>query len=449
MDIGLIGLGVMGQNLAYNITRNNTLGVFNRTSEKTKALCNTIKENIKPCYSLSELIESLKKPRVVLVLVQSGAPVDAMLSELADHLDKDDVIIDLGNSQYEDTTRRCNDYKNRFKYVGCGISGGEYGARYGPSLMPGGDVTAWPLIKDIFQKVAARDGDNVCCQWIGADGSGHFVKMIHNGIEYGNMAIISEICTVLKCMKMSNDQIADLFEQWNVTEKNYLYEITAKVFRKKIDGNFVIDSIDDRAENKGTGLWSVIAAMDCQYQAKTMADAIFARIISNDQTKRLKFSKQNNEIKKEIKLTTSELKETLDLSITLSYIQGMSLIKKMSLKHNWNIQLQNVCRVWKNGCIIRSKLLNVIEEIMNEEDFENSKLFIDIYKKNIKGLRNVVLESIKMEIPLITINGSLNYLDMLKEENGPGNVIQALRDYFGAHQVLIRGEKEYKHIEWE
>ncbi|KAM0675413.1 hypothetical protein GVAV_001240 [Gurleya vavrai] len=327
MEIGLIGLGVMGSNLAHNILQNFTLSIYNRTSQKTIDFCS--KTNAKSCLSLPDFIASLKRPRVILLLVQSGPVVDNILKDLSFLINEDDVVVDLGNSYYKDTIRRCNEYSNRIMFVGCGISGGEYGARHGPSLMPGGNYNAWHILQPFLERIAAKHEERVCCEWIGSDGAGHFVKMVHNGIEYGIMALISEVVDILKEMGMGNLDMSNLFKEFNVKEKSYLYEITSKVLKKKdkefkeelkkesdklnsdnkeelnkeeetndllnepnnkkeSDSLYLIDLVSDKAENKGTGLWTVKAAMDVQYQAKIMADAIYARIISSEKEKRKK-----------------------------------------------------------------------------------------------------------------------------------------------------------------
>lgn len=449
MDLGLIGLGVMGENLAHNITKTHSLAVYNRTAKKTEDLCNKIETNIKPCYSLEELVNNIKSPRIILILVQSGDAVDNMIDQLKPLISKEDVIADLGNSHYKDTIRRCKAHKDSFLFVGCGISGGEYGARHGPSIMPGGDERAWCIIKNVLQTIAAKKGKYVCCDWIGDDGAGHFVKMVHNGIEYGNMAVISEACDIMKRMGHSNSKIARQFEEWNCDEQNYLYEITTKIFRKKAGDVYVIDHVDDKAENKGTGIWSVMAAMECQYQAKIMSDAIYQRIISSDQEKRRAFSKKIAPIPQNFTINLTNLKQAMDLSVLLSYLQGMSLIKAVSKKHGWKVNSAAVCDVWQSGCIIRSKMLDIIKDVVKEEDYENSRLFVELFRYNIESLRKTVIDCVMNGVPALVMNGTLNYFDALSQEKGTGNIIQALRDYFGAHKVLTSGETEYKHIKWE
>ncbi|KAM0676593.1 phosphogluconate dehydrogenase (decarboxylating) gnd1 [Binucleata daphniae] len=453
MDLALVGLGVMGQNLALNITKTHKLAIYNRTADKTNEICQKI-QMIKPgyakaCYTMEDLVHNIKSPKIILVLVQSGEAVDNVVHQLLSLVTKNDVIVDLGNSHYKDTIRRCEEYKNKFLFVGCGISGGEYGARHGPSIMPGGDERAWNVIKDVLQTIAAKKDNYVCCDWIGDDGAGHFVKMVHNGIEYGNMAIISEVCDIMKRMGLSNNDIAKTYTDWNVNEKNYLYEITSKIFSKKADGEYVIDHIDDKAENKGTGIWSVMAAMESQYQSKIMSDAIYERIISSEQEKRRNFSKKIVSPECKLTINLTELKQAMDMCVLLSYIQGMSLIKVVSRKHGWKVNSEAICNVWQNGCIIRSQTLDTLKEIIKEKDYENSEIFINICQQNINSLRKTVVDCVINAIPALVMNGCLNYLDALMQEKGTGNIIQALRDYFGAHKVLTSGEKEYKHIEWE
>ncbi|EJW04447.1 6-phosphogluconate dehydrogenase, decarboxylating [Edhazardia aedis USNM 41457] len=520
MDIGLIGLGVMGKNLVYNMMdKGYKVSVYNRTLEKTLEFAkelgiagsdnkkvdsdeqNTENTNnlhystkMKPCETLEEMVESLKKPRVIFLLVQSGKPVDYVCAELKKYVTSEDVIVDLGNSYYKDTMRRCEEFNGIFNYIGCGISGGEEGARNGASFMPGGHKNGWPFVEPILKALAAKcevkkiatSNDNFtdiksyfpCCEWIGNDGAGHFVKTVHNGIEYGDMAIISEIYDIFRKLGKSHLEIIQEFEKLGEVEelKGYLMEIIVKILKFQSDsGEFVVDLIEDRANNKGTGIWCILAAMESNFPATLIADSVFSRMISNNKekrtmfsesikkmnnmkldekaediyeesAKRVKYSEKNGIVGKEI--SHEDVQSAMILAKAVSYVQGLNLIKQVSDSNNWDINMHVLCQIWKKGCIIRGEFLDKAHQFTVNNLFENSYEFVQIYKKHISGLRKVVVKSIEHGIPVNALSGCLSYLDALKANRSNGCVIQAMRDFFGAHGIRLIGENEDTHINW-
>ncbi len=462
-DIGIIGLGVMGQNLALNIAEKGyRVAVFNRTESKTKEFietCNTI--DIIPTFSIKEFLSILKRPRKVLLIVKAGEVVDKYINDLSEDLEKEDIIIDAGNSFYLDSQRRYDFLKDKSIYfVGLGISGGEEGARKGPSLMPGGDKRAWPFLKEIFEKIAAKTQDNeICCEWIGEGGAGHFVKMVHNGIEYADMQIIAESYDLLKSLlHYSPPQLAEVYKQWNKGAlKSYLIEITSKIFLKEYkEGGYLIEKILDRAKQKGTGQWIAVEALNNNVVLSTITEAVFARVLSDFKDERenasilLKgperiFSKRDEEYFKE------EIRQAVYAAKIVAYTQGFVLLQEISNKFNWSLDLSKIALIWQGGCIIRSVFLKKIA-IAYKHDIKNLMLdefFLHEILHCQAALRSVVTQAIISGIPLPCISSSLQYFDGYRSKNLPANLIQAQRDYFGAHTYEKEENTNKKfHMDW-
>lgn len=433
MNIGIIGFGTMAENLILNLnSKHKTFAIYNRTVEKVERFIKTNPMN-KAAKSIEDLTKLIQKPRVIMIFIPAGSIIDVILTELASFLDVDDVVIDLGNSCYKDTMRRSQDYE--FLFVGCGISGGEMGARFGASLMPGGNYKAWEKIEALFMMIAATHNDNYCCKWLGPGGSGHLVKTIHNGIEYGNMAIISEIASLLP-----REKAGQLFKAWNADYDSFLLDISSIVLM-----NPKIDQIEDIAQNKGTGIWSSMASLKHQSCLNIITAAVYARIISKEKNKREILSKHSSNEPHDI--STEDLQSCFELATLLSYIQGMILIKQVSDSYTWNLSLNDILEIWKNGSIIKSNQLNFLQEI--EPEFETNDKFIQFYKKNIKGFRRTVAAASIAGVAIPTLSSALNYIHALCQNNGNGRTIQAMRDFFGAHKVRFIGDNSDVHVKWD
>jgi len=449
-DIGLIGLAVMGENLVLNMESHGyTVAVYNRTTTKVDELIHGRGKGKKliGAHNVQELCKALKKPRKVMIMVRAGDPVDQTIHQLIPYLEKGDVIIDGGNSHFPDTTRRMKELEAKgFLFVGTGVSGGEEGALKGPSLMPGGSKAAWPLIKDIFQSIAAKVEDGTpCCDWVGDEGAGHFVKMVHNGIEYGDIQLICEAYHFMKnVLGLSNKEIHDVFTEWNKGElDSYLIEITADILTKKDNDNKtdLIDVILDVAGQKGTGKWTVTAALDMGMPLTLIGEAVFARCLSAMKEERVEASKllqaHVTKFTGERKNTINDLKNALYAAKLVSYTQGYVLMRAAAGEYKWNLNYGGIALMWRGGCIIRSKFLGNIKEAFDK----NSKLsnllfdpyFKDVISKCQVGWRNIVAHGAHTGIPLPCISSGLAYFDGLRTERLPANLLQAQRDYFGAH----------------
>ncbi len=464
-DIGLIGLGVMGQNLALNIARNGyAVSVFNKTEEKTREFIDekVKEEKIYPFYTLKDFVESLKKPRKIILIIKAGTPVDDVINELLSYLEKGDLIVDSGNSYFMDTSRRLKVLKEKnILFLGMGISGGEYGALYGPSLMPGGTKEAYELIKDVLLKVAAKTGDGPCCTYVGNDSAGHFVKMVHNGIEYAIMQLIAEVYDFMrKILNMTNEEIGDVFERWNQEElDSYLMEISYKImkYKDKETGGFLLDYILDKAEQKGTGKWTAQTSLDLGVPTPTLNLAVEARVISHYKEERKTLSKLYSKEKNTISVNKEEmiehLKKTLLFGIFMSFSQGLWLIDEASKQYNYGIDLSEILRIWKGGCIIRAKILDFLRDIIREnEKYANllhSDKSIDFIKDKLNSVYQVLEIGRNYRIPLMIINSAVDYYFALTEENLPANLIQAQRDFFGAHTYERVDKEGIFHTEWE
>lgn len=448
-DIGLIGLAVMGENIVMNMeSKGFTVAVYNRTVSKVDDFVNGRAKglNIIGTHSLQELADSLAKPRKVMMLVKAGAPVDDYIEQLLGVLEPGDVIIDGGNSHFPDTIRRTAYVESKgLLYVGTGVSGGEEGALKGPSMMPGGSPAAWPLVKPIFQSICAKVEDGTpCCDWVGSDGAGHFVKMVHNGIEYGDMQLICEAYQLMKDMLgMSADEMHEVFAQWNKTElDSYLIQITSEILaRKDEDGQPLVDKILDTAGQKGTGKWTGIAALDEGVPLTLIGEAVFARCLSAMKAQRVEADKAF-EIKRgryegDKAAMVEDIRKALLASKIISYAQGYVLMESAAKTYGWDLNYGSIALLWRGGCIIRSTFLGKIKEAFDRNP-ELSNLLLDSYfKDTVKALvpswRNVVANATLCGIPVPTFSSALSYFDGYTSSRLPANLLQAQRDYFGAH----------------
>ncbi|MBP9770852.1 NADP-dependent phosphogluconate dehydrogenase [Candidatus Gracilibacteria bacterium] len=468
--IGLIGLATMGANLARNIANKGFhISVFNRTTEKTEKFIQDFgkesKGKLHGSKTLKEFVSSLEIPRKIILLVKAGQPVDDMITELSPLLDKNDIIIDCGNSHFKDTERRQNALASQgLNFIGCGISGGEEGALHGPSLMPGGSKAAWEKIRPIFEKVAAKDfTGKPCVIHIGDLGSGHFVKMIHNGIEYAIMQILAESYDILKSIgKFTNPELSKIFAGYNKNSnlKSFLIEITTKIFNKKEDGKFIIDYIKDAAGQKGTGKWTTEIAHDLGIYSPTINVAVDARIVSGDTKVRAMSQgmlKQNLTAKK---LTASgkknlikQVENALELATILCYEQGIALISKTSKEFDWKLNLAEITRIWQGGCIIRSSYLKDLTTALNPA---NEKAAMSAFQKIMKTLngdkqkswRKLMSLAMESGIPIPAFYACLGYFDSYAKARLPQNLIQAQRDFFGAHGYERTDKEGSFHTEW-
>ncbi|ACI20159.1 NADP-dependent phosphogluconate dehydrogenase [Dictyoglomus thermophilum] len=463
--VGLIGLAVMGQNLALNIARKGySISVYNRTPDRTKEFVEkrVKEEKIYPYYDLKSFVESLEKPRKIILMVKAGQPVDDMINELLPYLEPGDLIIDGGNSYFKDTSRRIRELKEKeILYLGMGVSGGEYGALHGPSLMPGGTKEAYKLVEEMLLKIAAKTEDGPCCTYVGDDSAGHFVKMVHNGIEYAIMQLIAEVYDVMrKVLNMTSEEIGDVFQTWNNGELNsFLMEISYKIMRRKDEetGKPLVEVILDKAEQKGTGKWTSQTALDLGIPTPTLNMAVEARIISHFKDLRVNLSKTLPVPKENLSLNREELIRDLEkallFGVFISFSQGLWLIDEASKTFNYNIDLSEVLRIWKGGCIIRAKLLNFLREIIKENP-QNANLLasekaVNFLKDKIESAKRISNLGKLTGIPLLCLNSALDYYFALATENLPANLIQAQRDFFGAHTYERIDKEGIFHTEWE
>jgi len=466
-DIGIIGMAVMGQNLALNMeSKGFTVAVYNRTVSKVDDLIQGRGKgkNLIGTYSLEEFVSSIKKPRKIMLMVKAGPPVDEFMEKLFPYLNKGDIIIDGGNSFFKDTIRRTRVCEEKgFLFIGTGVSGGEEGALKGPSIMPGGSPAAWAQVKPILQAIAAKAPDgSPCCDWIGPDGAGHYVKMVHNGIEYGEMQLICEAYSLMRdIVGLSAEELYAVFKEWNEGELNsYLIEITANIFAKKDDetGKPIIDVILDTAGQKGTGKWTSQSALDLGIPTPTIAEAVFARCISALKEERVNASKVLNG--PHIKFDGDKndfikaIKNALYASKICAYAQGFSLLKAASNEYKWNLNLGRIALLWRAGCIIRARFLEHIKSAFDrDKDLANLLLdpyFKDVVTKNQDDWRFVVARSVEFGLPVPAFSSALAYYDSYRAARLPANLLQAQRDYFGAHgyERVDKGRGEFFHTEW-
>lgn len=465
-DIGLIGLAVMGENLVMNMeSKGFTVAVFNRTTSKVENFVNgrAKGKSIIGTYSLEELVQSLKKPRRIMMMVKAGSAVDSLIDQLLPLLEEGDILIDGGNSHFPDTIRRCKYVESKgMLYIGTGVSGGEEGALKGPSMMPGGSPAAWPHVKPIFQAICAKVEDGTpCCDWVGEDGAGHFVKTVHNGIEYGDMQLICEAYQLMRDgLGMSADEMHEVFAQWNQTElDSYLIEITRDILAyKDTDGKPIVDKILDTAGQKGTGKWTGMAALDEGVPLTLIGEAVFARCLSAMKSERVEashlFPAADHAITCDKAAFIEDIRKALYASKIISYAQGYTLMRAAAKNYGWNLNYGGIALMWRGGCIIRSVFLGKIKEAY-DRDPQLSNLLLDPYFKNtIQGLvpawRNVVSEAVKHGIPMPAFSSALSYFDGYTTEKLPANLLQAQRDYFGAHtyERLDAPRGEFFHTNW-
>jgi len=467
-DIAVIGLAVMGQNLILNMDDHGfTVCAFNRTVSKVdEFLANEAKgTKIVGAKSLEDMVKKLKKPRRIMLLVKAGSAVQDMIDNIVPLLDKGDIIIDGGNSDYHDSNRRYDELKAKgILYVGCGVSGGEEGARYGPSLMPGGSPDAWPHLKDIFQSICAKASDGLpCCDWVGEAGSGHFVKMVHNGIEYGDMQLISEAYhLMLSGLGLGYEEMANVFDEWNKGElDSFLIEITANILRFKDEkGEFTVPKILDTAGQKGTGKWTGITALDYGIPVTLIAEAVFARCLSSLKHERQQASKilpkptaNAKELLKEKKTFLDQTAKALYASKIVSYAQGFMLLAEASRVYKWNLNMGSIAMMWRGGCIIRSAFLRKIKEAYdNKPDLLNLLLddyFLKAVSNSQDAWRQVVANAVLLGIPVPAFSAALAFYDGYRSDVLPANLIQAQRDYFGAHTYELIGRPGvFLHTNW-
>jgi 6-phosphogluconate dehydrogenase len=467
-DIALIGLAVMGQNIILNMNDHGyVVCAFNRTTSKVdEFLANEAKgTKVIGAHSLEEMVSLLKKPRRVMLLVKAGKPVDEFINHLIPLLEPGDIIIDGGNSYFEDTVRRYAECKAKgILFVGSGVSGGEEGARHGPSLMPGGAPEAWPHIKAIFQSIAAKvDGGVPCCDWVGEGGAGHFVKMVHNGIEYGDMQLICEAYQLLSVgLGLNNDQLAATFAKWNKEElDSYLIETTSHIFKFKDDqgDGYLIDKIVDAAGQKGTGKWTVLSGLDNGAPVTLIAEAVFARIISSLKDERVAASKvlagpSGVKFDGDVTAAIEDIKQALYASKIISYAQGYMLLKNASEAYKWKLNLGGLALMWRGGCIIRSVFLGDIKKAYDRNpqltNLVLDPFFTEALQKAQDGWRSTIALAAKLGIPVTTFSNALSFYDSYRSARLPANLLQAQRDYFGAH-TYERTDKprgQFFHSNW-
>lgn len=465
-DIGLIGLAVMGENLVLNMeSKGFTVAVFNRTVSKVDDFMNDRGKgkNFIGTHSIKELCESLERPRKVMMLVKAGKPVDDFIEQIMPHLEPGDIIIDGGNSHFPDTIRRTEYVESKgFLYIGTGVSGGEEGALLGPSIMPGGSPEAWPAVKEIFQAIAAKvDDGSPCCDWVGEDGAGHFVKMVHNGIEYGDMQIITEAYQIMKeLLGMSNDEMHDIFKKWNKGSlDSYLIEITRDILGYKDEnGEETVDFILDTAGQKGTGKWTGITALDLGIPLTLIGEAVFARCLSAQKDLRVKASKYLKGPKAEFKGDKKQFIDDIESALLgakiISYAQGYDLMMEAAKEYDWRLNYGGIALMWREGCIIRSVFLDDIKKAFDDNPELPHLLLAPFFKQKVEeaqaGWRRVCATALENGVPVPALTSALCYFDGFRHERLPANLLQAQRDYFGAH-TYERTDKprgEFFHTNW-
>ncbi|MFH1613220.1 MAG: decarboxylating NADP(+)-dependent phosphogluconate dehydrogenase [bacterium] len=450
-DIGLIGLAVMGENLVLNMESNGyTVAVFNRTVEKVDQFMQNKAsgKNIIGTHSIQEFIDSLSVPKTIMLMVKAGSPVDDFMDQLIPFLEKGDILIDGGNSYYPDTIRRCKKCENHGLYfIGTGVSGGEEGALKGPSIMPGGHKEAWKKLKNIFQKISAKAPNGVpCCNYVGPDGAGHFVKMTHNGIEYADMQLICEAYSLLKnVLGLNSNELAEIFKKWNEGDlDSYLIDITANILARKDDKtkNPLVEMILDTAGQKGTGKWTSESALNLGISVPTIAEAVFARCISAIKDERVNASSilsgpSNVSFKGDKEKFVESIRIALYTSKICCYAQGFALMKAATKEYNWGLDFGDIALMWRNGCIIRARFLEKIKNAFKKNpNLDNLLLdpyFNKIIKKSQKKWRDVVITATKLGIAIPAFSSALAYYDSYRCDRLPANLLQAQRDYFGAH----------------
>ncbi len=465
-EIGLVGLAVMGENLALNIEGNGfPIAVYNRTWEKTEALLAGRAKGKKftGARTVPELVASLARPRRVVLMVKAGAPVDEMIAQLQPHLEPGDIVIDGGNSHFTDTRRRHDALKAKgLHFIGSGVSGGEEGALRGPSLMPGGPREAYEKIRPVWEKIAAKVDDGPCCAWMGPDGAGHFVKMVHNGIEYGDMQLIAESYDILRtALKLEPPRLAEIFAEWDRgLLQSFLIEITAKVLSKKDaeTGRWLVDLILDKAGQKGTGKWMSQVALDLGIPIPTINAAVEARILSAFKEDRVRASKVlpgPREVRPpgDPKALVEAVRDALYASKICSYAQGMVMMRAASDEYRWGLDLGEIARIWKGGCIIRAQFLDLIKQAFRKNPALPNLLLDDHFRAWVGDAqprwRHVVQTAQAMGVPVLAMSASLAYYDAVRAERLPLNLTQAQRDFFGAHTYERIDKPGTFHTDWD
>jgi len=464
-DIGLIGLAVMGENLVLNMeSKGFTVAVYNRTVSKVDDFLNGRGKGKKfiGAHSVEELCKSLKRPRKVMMLVKAGQAVDDFIEQIIPYLEPGDVIIDGGNTHFPDTIRRTAYVESKgLLYIGTGVSGGEEGALRGPSIMPGGSKPAWELVKPVFQAICARAGDAPCCDWVGENGAGHFVKMVHNGIEYGDMQLICEVYQIMKdLLGMSAQEMHEVFKEWNEGElDSYLIEITRDILAYKNEaGEVVVDKILDTAGQKGTGKWTGVAALDLGIPLTLIGESVFARCLSAQKDERVAASKVLSGPKPAFTgdkaAFINDLKNALYASKIVSYAQGYLLMREAAKEYHWNLNNGGIALMWRGGCIIRSVFLGKIKEAFDRNPALTNLLLDPFFKEKVmtaqESWRRVVAAAVMNGVPVPALCSALTYFDGFRTERLPANLLQAQRDYFGAHtyERVDRPRGEFFHTNW-
>lgn len=447
-DIGLIGLAVMGQNLVLNMNDHGfKVAVFNRTTSKVDDFLAgpAIGSQVIGTHSIEEFIATLKRPRRIMLMVKAGEAVDEFIAHCIPYLEKGDIIIDGGNSNFIDTNRRCRELKEKgLIFIGAGISGGEEGARHGPSIMPGGNIEGWPAVKPIFQSIAAKSDGEPCCDWVGDEGAGHYVKMVHNGIEYGDMQLICEAYEILRHgLQLKAQDLHEVFTEWNKGELNsYLIEITSQIFTVfDADGTPLVDKILDVAGQKGTGKWTVINALDLGMPLTLISEAVFARCLSALKTEREEASRllKGSETSKQTidRTFIPSIAQALYSSKIVSYAQGFMLMREAAKEYGWKLNYGAVALMWRGGCIIRSQFLGKIKEAFKKNPELKNLLLDDFFRGELnsrqEGWRKTVIKAIEMGIATPCFSTALAFYDGYRTADSPANLLQAQRDFFGAH----------------
>ncbi|PFG05799.1 NADP-dependent phosphogluconate dehydrogenase [Bacillus sp. es.034] len=463
-EIGVIGLAVMGKNLAWNIeSRGYSVSVYNRSSEKTEEMMNESKgKNVNPTYTIEEFVNSLESPRKILLMVKAGNPTDATIEQLKPYLEKGDILIDGGNTFFEDTRRRNQELSELgIHFIGTGVSGGEEGALTGPSIMPGGQKEAYDLVAPILKDIAAKVDGDPCTTYIGPDGAGHYVKMVHNGIEYGDMQLIAESYFLMKnVLGLSAEELHEVFADWNEGElDSYLIEITADIFTKKDEetGKPMVDVILDKAGQKGTGKWTSQSALDLGVSLPIITESVFARFISAIKDERVKASKMlkgpdTKPFDGDKKALVESIRKALYMSKICSYAQGFAQMRSASDEYKWDLEYGDIAMIFRGGCIIRAQFLQKIKEAYDRES-NLTNLLLDPYFKEIVesyqyALREVISVAVQNGVPVPGFSAALSYYDSYRTETLPANLIQAQRDYFGAHTYERVDKEGIFHTEW-
>ncbi len=465
-DIGLIGLAVMGQNLVLNMNDHGyRVAVFNRTVSKVDEFLQNeaAGTQIVGTHSMAELAQVLKKPRRVMLMVKAGDTVDQMIESLLPHLEAGDIVIDGGNSHYPDSNRRTKALAEKgILFIGTGVSGGEEGARFGPSIMPGGNPAAWPHVKDIFQSISAKVEDgSPCCDWVGETGAGHYVKMIHNGIEYGDMQLICEAYQLLKeGLSLSADELHDVFADWNKGElDSYLIEITSEIFAKKDDdGAPLVDKILDTAGQKGTGKWTGISSLDLGVPVTLIGEAVYARCLSAMKDERVVASKvltgPQHGSAEDRAAFIEDVRRALYCSKVISYAQGYMLMREAAKEQGWDLNFGGIALMWRGGCIIRSQFLGKIKEAFDKNPQLTNLLLDDFFSRTLNeyqaSWRRALIKAIEYGVPTPAFSTALAFFDGYRTERLPANLLQAQRDFFGAHtyERVDKSRGEFFHTNW-